>query len=65
MTTKELLSKRNQNGVLSVENEAANWVAISRDGVNMITFYNTDDIKFYANETSWAKRIISLLKRGY
>ena len=69
MTTKEILNTRNEKGneegIISVCNEAANWYAISRGGVHMITFYNTDENKFYKNENSFAKRVSQLLRRGY
>ena len=65
MTTEEILNTRNQKGIIVLENESANWYAISRDNTHMITFYNTDEHKFYKNELSFAKRVSQLIKRGY
>tara|TARA_A100001201_G_scaffold85614_1_gene75614 strand:- start:1728 stop:1925 length:198 start_codon:yes stop_codon:yes gene_type:complete len=65
MTTQEILNTRNEKGIISLENEAAGWYAISRDNTHSITFYNTDEYKFYKNEVSFAKRVSQLLKRGY
>jgi len=65
MTTKEILNTRNERGIISMSNESANWEALSRDGIHMITFYSKDEIKFYKNENSFAKRVIQLLQRGY
>tara|TARA_R110002050_G_scaffold33700_1_gene85430 strand:+ start:331 stop:528 length:198 start_codon:yes stop_codon:yes gene_type:complete len=65
MTTQEILNTRNQKGIIALENQAANWYAISRDNIHMITFYNTDENKFYKNELSFAKRVAQLIKRGY
>ena len=65
MTTQEILNTRNHKGIISLENEAANWYAVSRDNIHMITFYNTDENKFYKNELSFAKRVAQLIKRGY
>lgn len=39
MTTQEINSKRNERGIFSTSNDCAGWYAISRDGINMITFY--------------------------
>jgi len=65
MKVKEILNTRNEKGIISLSNEAAGWYAISRDNIHMITFYNTDENKFYKNELSFAKKICTLLKRGY
>ena len=65
MTTKEILNTRNERGIISLSNECANWEAISRGGVHMITFYNTDENKFYKNENSFAKRVSELLRKGF
>jgi len=63
MTTSEILEKRNQNGTITLENENAGWFAISRNGLHYIEF--TDEkIKYYQNENSWAKRIVTLINRG-
>ena len=64
MTTKEILNTRNERGIISLSNEASNWEAISRNGVHMITFYNTDENKFYKNEDSFAKRVSQLIRTG-
>jgi hypothetical protein len=72
MTTKELNNNRNENGVYTVANDNAGWYAVSKGGVNMITFCEghwnftekDDVIKFYT-ERGFAKRITQLLNRGY
>ena len=65
MTTKEINSYRNERGIFSAGNEAAGWWALSRDGVHMITFFAKNEDRFYKNESSFAKRITGLMKRGY
>jgi hypothetical protein len=65
MTAQEILNTRNKKGIIALENESANWYAISRNDTHMITFYNTDENKFYKNEISFAKRVCQLIKRGY
>lgn len=65
MTVQEILNTRNEKGIISLSNEASGWYAISRDNIHTITFYNTDEYKFYKNEISFAKRICTLLKKGY
>lgn len=72
MTTQQINNERNQKGVFTTSNDVAGWCAISRDGVNMITFYqgkftfsaNEDIHKFYT-EKGFAKRITQLLNRGF
>lgn len=64
MTISEILDRKNQNGSITIENESAGWFAISRKGLHYIEFAN-EEVKYYANENSWAKRIITLLKQGY
>jgi len=64
MTVKAILNERNDKGVLSFANESANWYAISRDGYHVIQFYNTDETKFYKNELSFAKRLVTLMNKG-
>lgn len=63
MTTQEINKARNERGIFSASNEVAGWYAISRDGINMITFSN-GQIKRYT-EKGFAKRITQLLNRGY
>jgi hypothetical protein len=71
MTIQEINNKRNAKGVFSTCNDIAGWYAISREGINMITFYegkftftlNNDVNKFYT-EKGFAKRITRLLNRG-
>jgi hypothetical protein len=68
MTTKDINKARNANGVFAAGNEAAGWFAVSRDGVNMITFYQGkwtsaikgDVIRFYTEQV-FAKKITKLL----
>jgi len=72
MTTQEINKERNANGVFSTGNDVAGWFAISRGGINMITFYEgkytftlKSDINRFYNEKGFAKRITQLLNRGY
>ncbi len=65
MNTKEILNSRNEKGIIAFSNDAANWAAISRGGTHMITFYNTDENRFYKNEESFAKRVSQLIRKGY
>ena len=67
MTTREILNERNGKGIISLSNDNAQWSAISRDNIHMITFYGDEEIenKFYKNEKSFAVRVSQLLKRGY
>jgi len=52
-------------------NESCGWYAISRDGINMITFYkgkftfsqNDDVTKFYKYKT-WYSKVKKLIKTG-
>jgi hypothetical protein len=68
MTTQEINKKRNANGVFLASNDVAGWFAISKDGINMITFYQgkftftlkDDVIKFYS-EKGFAEKITKLL----
>ena len=63
MTSKEINELRNERGFFSASNETAGWYAISRDGINMITFLIKDESKFYT-ERGFAIRITQLLNRG-
>lgn len=72
MTTQEINNKRNQNGVFSIGNDVSGWFAISRDGINMITFLQgkftfteKDDVNRFYTEKGFSKRITQLLNRGY
>ena len=72
MTTQEINKERNANGAFSTGNHVAGWFAISRDGINMITFYEgkwtftqKDDVNKFYTEKGFAKRIAQLLNRGY
>lgn len=72
MTTQEINKERNAKGVFITGNDVAGWFAISRDGINMITFYEgkftfsakTDVNKFYTLE-GFAKKITNLLNGGF
>lgn len=68
MTTQEINKKRNINGVFSTGNDLAGWYAISRDGVNMITFYEgkftftlSGDVNKFYTEKGFAQKITKLL----
>ena len=39
MTISEINLERNEKNVFWVSNDVAGWYAISRDGINMITYY--------------------------
>jgi hypothetical protein len=62
MTTQEINNNRNEKGIFQISNESAGWSAISREGINMITFANGDN-KFYTL-VGFAKRITKLLNCG-
>lgn len=62
MTTQDINKLRNENGIFNAFNEVSGWYAISRDGINMITF-SDDKIKFYT-EKGFAKKITQLLNKG-
>jgi hypothetical protein len=62
MTTQEINKARNEKGIFSASNELAGWYAISRDGINMITFASGGS-KIYT-EKGFAKRITKLLNTG-
>lgn len=64
MTTQEINKSRDSRGVFTAANDAAGWEAISRDGINMITFNDGDVSKFYTDK-GFAKRITQLLNRGF
>lgn len=72
MTTQEINNARNERGIFSIANDIAGWYAISRDGINMITFVEgkftfsaKDDVIKQYTEKGFAKRITQLLNRGY
>ena len=62
MTTQEINKARNERGIFSASNERAGWYAISRDGINMITFANGKSKRY--TEKGFAKRITKLLNTG-
>ena len=72
MTALEINLERNEKNVFSAANDTAGWYAISRDGINMITYYEgkytfsikKDVVRFYT-ERGFAKRVTQLLNRGY
>jgi hypothetical protein len=72
MNTLELNQQRNERGIYSAGNDTAGWFALSRDGINIITYYegkytfskNKDVVRFYT-EKGFAKRITQLANRGY
>jgi hypothetical protein len=72
MTVVEINNERNQKGIFATGNDAAGWYAISRDGINSITFYqgkytfskNEDVIKFYT-EKGFSQKITKLLNGGF
>ena len=65
MTTKDILIARTENGnKLTAQNEVGKWFAISREGYHTIEFNDGDEVKFYTNEKSWAKRLSQLIRTG-
>ena len=72
MTALEINLERNEKNVFWAANDTAGWYAISRDGINMITYYEgkytfsikKDVVRFYT-ERGFAKRVTQLLNRGY
>ena len=72
MTTQEINNERNAKGVFSTGNDVAGWFAISRDGINMITFYEgkftfsaKHDLNKFYTEKGFAKRLTQLLNGRY
>ena len=72
MTIQEINKNRNANGVFSMSNDVCGWYAISRDGSNMITFYEgkwiftqKDNVNRFYTPVGFAKRITQLLNKGY
>ena len=72
MTTQDINNERNEKGTFSIGNDVAGWYAISKEGVNMITFYEgkftftlSGDVYRFYTEKGFAKRITQLLNRGY
>lgn len=61
MTTQEINSKRNENGVFSASNEVSNWFAVSRNGINMIEI---NEVIIFYNEKAFAKRLTQLINQG-
>jgi hypothetical protein len=71
MTIQEINQNRNSNNVFSMSNDICGWYAISRDGINMITFYEgkweftkTDNVSKFYTEIGFAKIITQLLNKG-
>ena len=72
MTIQEINQNRNANGVFSMSNDVCGWYAISRDGINMISFYEgkwtftqKDNVNRFYTPVGFAKRITQLLNKGY
>ena len=72
MTTQEINKERNAKGVFSTGNDVAGWFAISRDGINMITFYEgkftfavSGDVNKFYTEKGFAQKITKLLNGGF
>lgn len=68
MTTQEINKLRNAKGVFSIGNDVAGWFAISREGVNMITFYEgkfnftlSGNVNKFYTEKGFAQKITKLL----
>jgi hypothetical protein len=72
MTTQEINKQRNTNGIFSTGNDVAGWFAISKDGVNMITFYEgkftftlSGDVNKFYTQKGFAQKITKLLNGSY
>jgi len=62
MTTQEILNSKNSKGIITMSNENADWYAISKDGMNMITLRGKN--KFYKTQKSWATKISQMINKG-
>lgn len=72
MTIAEINKERNSNGVFSTGNDIAGWYAVSRDGVNMITFYEgkwnftqKEDVNKFYTVRGFQRTITKLLNGTY
>jgi len=72
MTTQDINNERNANGVFSTGNDAAGWFAVSREGVNMITYYKgkftlsrKEDVNRFYTEKGFARKITKLLNGSW
>jgi hypothetical protein len=72
MTTADINKERNERGIFITGNDAAGWSAISRDGVNMITFFQnkwtfskTDDVNKFYTEKGFASKITKLFNGSF
>ena len=72
MTTSEINNERNEKGVYSDGNDVAGWFAISRDNINLITYYEDkytfsqkEDVIRRYTDRGFAIRITQLQNRGY
>jgi hypothetical protein len=70
MTVQEINSERNSRGVFAIESNLGEWFAISKDGINMITFYEgkftftkSSIIDKLYTENDFAKKITQLLNK--
>jgi len=70
-TVEQVLAKMDANGRISLEvgTDERGWYTVfnNNTGMRAIVFYSEegDDWKFYATNESFAKRVVTLLKRGY
>ncbi len=72
MTIKEINKERNANGIFYIGNDVAGWEAISREGINMITFYEgkftftlKGEVNKFYTEKGFAQKITKLLNGIY
>lgn len=64
MTTKDIITARTENNeMLSLQNDAAGWIAFSRGTYHIIEWDN-GNFKFYKNSKSWATRVSRLIRTG-
>lgn len=70
-TVEQVLAQMDENGriILECGTDERGWYTIFNINTNTfsICFYSEegDDYKFYATKESFAKRVVTLLKRGY
>lgn len=64
MTTQEIITARTENNDrLWLQNDAAGWVAFSRETLHYIEWDN-GTVKYYSTPKSWATRVSRLARTG-
>lgn len=63
-TTQEILKSIEENdGRLTLQNDASGWFALTRGGLHYIQWDNGEE-RHYANAKSWASRVSRLIRTG-